>query len=146
VGPTQPPKQYVPGLSSEGKPTGTWRWPPPSSAEVKERVDPYIYSTSGPSWSLLWRTLPFTPCCWKPMGLENWNCVSLEILTALWKKTPFLRDMTPCHRIVIISRCFEEHSAFILKFREETVSQSETSATGLPTDAADYPRLTESSK
>jgi len=24
--------------------------PPPSSAEVKERVELYLYSTSGPSW------------------------------------------------------------------------------------------------
>ena len=31
---------------------------PPSSAEVKERVELYIYSTSGPSWPLLGRTLP----------------------------------------------------------------------------------------
>ena len=46
-----------------GKAAGAWRWPPtPSSVEVKERVELYIYSTSGSSWpvmgwilSLLWR-------------------------------------------------------------------------------------------
>jgi len=27
--------------------------PPPSSAEVKERVDLYLYSPSGPSWPVL---------------------------------------------------------------------------------------------
>jgi len=27
--------------------------PPPSSAEVKERVQLYLYSPSGPSWSVL---------------------------------------------------------------------------------------------
>jgi len=28
----------------------TWRWPPtPSSAEVKERAEPYLYSPSGSS-------------------------------------------------------------------------------------------------
>jgi hypothetical protein len=27
--------------------------PPPSSAEVKERVELYLYSTSGPSWPVL---------------------------------------------------------------------------------------------
>jgi hypothetical protein len=27
--------------------------PPPSSAEVKERVELYLYSPSGPSWSFL---------------------------------------------------------------------------------------------
>jgi hypothetical protein len=32
--------------------------PPPSSAEVKERVGPYLYSTSGSSWPVLGRNLP----------------------------------------------------------------------------------------
>ena len=31
---------------------------PPSSAEVKERVKLYLYSSSGPSWNVLGRTLP----------------------------------------------------------------------------------------
>jgi hypothetical protein len=33
--------------------------PPSSSARVKERVELYLYSSSGPSWSLLGRTLPY---------------------------------------------------------------------------------------
>jgi hypothetical protein len=32
---------------------------PPSSAEIRERVELYLYSTSGPSWPVLGRTLPF---------------------------------------------------------------------------------------
>jgi hypothetical protein len=32
--------------------------PPPSCAEVKERVELYLYSSSGPSWPLLGLTLP----------------------------------------------------------------------------------------
>jgi hypothetical protein len=32
--------------------------PPPSSAEVKERVELCFYSPSGPSWTVLWRILP----------------------------------------------------------------------------------------
>jgi len=37
-----------------GKAAGTWRWPPtPYSAQVKERVEQYIYSTSGPSWLVI---------------------------------------------------------------------------------------------
>jgi hypothetical protein len=33
--------------------------PPTSSAEVKERVELYFYSPSGPSWPVLGRTLLF---------------------------------------------------------------------------------------
>jgi hypothetical protein len=32
--------------------------PPPSSVEVKERVELYLYSPYGPSWPVLRRTLP----------------------------------------------------------------------------------------
>jgi len=36
------------------KAAGTWRWPPtPSSAEVKERVELYLYYFCGPSWPVL---------------------------------------------------------------------------------------------
>ena len=34
---------------------------PPSSAEVKERIELYLYSLSGPSWPVAGRTLPFLP-------------------------------------------------------------------------------------
>jgi hypothetical protein len=47
----------------EGKAVGDWRWPStPSSAEVKERVEIYLYSPSGLSWPVSgWiLTLPFT--------------------------------------------------------------------------------------
>ena len=41
-----------------GKAAGAWLWPPtPSSADVKERVDLYLYSPSGPSWPLIGWTL-----------------------------------------------------------------------------------------
>ena len=33
--------------------------PPPSSTEVKERVQQYLYSLSGPLWPVLGGTLPF---------------------------------------------------------------------------------------
>jgi hypothetical protein len=36
------------------KVAGEWRWPPtPSSAEVKARVELYLYSPCGPSWPVL---------------------------------------------------------------------------------------------
>jgi hypothetical protein len=50
-----------------GKAAGTWRWPPTlSSAEVKERVELYLYSTSGPSRPVLVYTVPL-PLLWRLM-------------------------------------------------------------------------------
>jgi len=53
--PTQPPTQWVLGLSGGGL-----KWlgcgtnhPPPSSTKVQQRVEIYIYSSSGPSWPVL---------------------------------------------------------------------------------------------
>jgi len=41
------------------KVAGEWCWPPtPSSAEVKEQVELYLYSPSGPSWPVIGRNLP----------------------------------------------------------------------------------------
>jgi len=34
----------------------------PYNAEVKERVELYLYSTSGPSWPVIGRTLPYLYC------------------------------------------------------------------------------------
>jgi len=39
--------EWVPGVNQPGH---IIDHPPPFSAEVKERVDPYLYSPSGPSW------------------------------------------------------------------------------------------------
>jgi hypothetical protein len=54
LGLTQPPIQWVPG-HSRVKAVGAWLWPPTkSSAEVKERVELYLYSPSGSSWPVLY--------------------------------------------------------------------------------------------
>jgi hypothetical protein len=42
-----------------GKAAGAWRWPPtPSSVQVKERVELYLYSPLRPSWAVLGWPLP----------------------------------------------------------------------------------------
>ena len=52
LGPTQPPIQWVPGLSPGVKRQGRGvDHPPLSSAEVEVRVELYICSPSGPSWT-----------------------------------------------------------------------------------------------
>ena len=53
-----PPTGYR--LFPGDKAARAWRWPPfpPSSAEVKERVELYLYSPFGPSWPLLGWPLP----------------------------------------------------------------------------------------
>ena len=51
LGPTQPPIQWVPGLFKGVKRPGRGvDHPSPSGAEVKERVELYLCSMSGPSW------------------------------------------------------------------------------------------------
>jgi len=53
LGPTQLPIQWVLGLPGV-KPLGCGAdHPPPSSAEVKERVELYLYSPSGPVWPVV---------------------------------------------------------------------------------------------
>jgi hypothetical protein len=54
-----------PGAHPASYTMGTWSFPgcgighqPSSSAEVKERVELFLYSTSGPLWLVVGRTLP----------------------------------------------------------------------------------------
>jgi len=46
---------FFPGVKRPGRGLDH---PPPSSAEVKERIELYLYSTSGPSWPILGWTVP----------------------------------------------------------------------------------------
>jgi len=48
--PTQPPVQWVPGPEQPGRGVDH---PPLSGAEVKERVELYLYCPSGPLWPVI---------------------------------------------------------------------------------------------
>jgi hypothetical protein len=51
LGPTQPPVWWAPDLFPEGKRPGRGvNHPSPSSTDVKEKVELYLYSPSGSSW------------------------------------------------------------------------------------------------
>jgi hypothetical protein len=61
---TQSPIQWVPSLSGGVKQPGRdVDHPPPSSAEVTERVELYLYSTSGLLWPVTGWTLPSFYLC-----------------------------------------------------------------------------------
>ena len=57
LGPAQPPIQcrVIPGVKLPGR--GAYH-PSQSSAEVKERIELYLYCNSGSSWPLFGVTLP----------------------------------------------------------------------------------------
>ena len=61
MGPGSHPESYTMGTGSfpgVKRPRRGIDHPPPSSAEVKERLELYLYSTSGPSWSVIGWNLP----------------------------------------------------------------------------------------
>ena len=59
LGPNQPTIHGVTASFPGGTEAWAWRWPlTPSSTDVKERVELYVYSLSGPSWRVIGRVLP----------------------------------------------------------------------------------------
>jgi hypothetical protein len=62
--PIQTPVQWVPGFFL-GRPGPGVNHPLPSSAEVKERVELYLYSLSGPAWPITEPILPLLSLCSK---------------------------------------------------------------------------------
>ena len=64
----------LPGVKRPGRGVNH---PPPSSAEVKERVELYLYSPTGPWWHLPRRNLPFTFFLPIPRGLPSIHIVRI---------------------------------------------------------------------
>jgi len=63
TGPGAHPASYTMGTGSRTgvkRPDRVVDHPPPSRAEVRERVQPYLYSHSGPSWNVVGWTIFFT--------------------------------------------------------------------------------------
>ena len=90
--PTQPPVQWVPGLSRGVKRPGRGvNHLPPSNAEVEGRVELYVCSLSEPSWPVIGWTLPFYHFQFTAL----W-CISIWLF--LWEYnfwfTPFLFTRT----------------------------------------------------
>ena len=59
---------FFPGVKRPGRGVDH---PPPSNVEVKERVELYLYSPSGPSWPVLGRTLPLLYHPNREVDVEN---------------------------------------------------------------------------
>jgi len=66
-----------------GKAAGAWRWPPTQSiAEVKERVELYVYSPPRTSWPVLGWTLPLP----LPLPLPH-SHPSMFVTQTPWRNT-----------------------------------------------------------
>jgi len=71
--------QVFPGVKRPGRGVDH---PPPSSAEVKERVELYICFPSGPSWPILGWTLPLVQL------FLSWNSIILGMTGSSWEFLP----------------------------------------------------------
>ena len=80
-----------------GKAKGAWRWPPnPSSAEVKERMELYLYSPSGPSWRCLGWILFYLYLYIQPSGIAiTLRGGRIRVWTPVWWDFPALRLNQP---------------------------------------------------
>ena len=89
------PMWWVTRLFPEGKAAGMWRYhSTPSSTDVKERVQLYFYSPSGPSWPSLrvmphisqpkgsFRPVTFTTGC--SNGLINTRYCRYSVMSSWW--------------------------------------------------------------
>jgi hypothetical protein len=110
LGPTQPSVKWVPVLFLGRRVVEAWRWPLTlSSAQVKERVELYLYSTSGPSWTGLGWTVLFKS--WPLLWIVTLLC------TCYRQQADGLdRDITLCPLQTVISVWEPRRPVFYLCF------------------------------
>jgi hypothetical protein len=121
LGPTQPPIRWVLGLFPECEAAGAWHSSPtPSTAEVKGRVELYLYSPSESSWAILGWTLPL------PFMIRL-----TVIVQCVQKVTVHLQNVLEVIERTIVSKNWikQLHTLLILHFnRCLTTEYSETTA------------------
>jgi len=95
LGPNQPPIKWVLFLFSGDKAVGPRGWPStPSSAEVKERVELYLYSASGTSWPVLVWTLPLL-YLYGATSCGFWYWQGQALFDSPWQSGPVLWSAEP---------------------------------------------------
>ena len=88
-----------------GRAAGAWRIPPtPFSAEVKERVELYLYSISGPSWPVIGWPLPLRfcsqMCCLSMSCCETeWVCQLMQCCACTRKVSRLFVCIVTCHSV-----------------------------------------------
>jgi hypothetical protein len=93
LGPTQPTVHWEQDLFPGNEAAGAWRGlnrSPPSSAEVKEGVELYIFSLSLHPWPIVELTLPLSYRQWSPYCGTNSHLSGQENSCVLWISSNFI--------------------------------------------------------
>ena len=101
IGPETNPPSYTMGSGSllGGKVVGKWCWlPTPSNTGIKERVEWYIYCTSGPSLLLLGSTYSYLYLLQWSVTFCKYNTPSLEMCYCNYTHFPFSFRVTKTPR------------------------------------------------
>jgi hypothetical protein len=112
--PKQPPSQWVPGLSpGEKRPGRGVDSPPLSSLVVKERVQLYLYSISGPTWPVIgWiLRLPFLVDCRAQRQWVLRRGPAAARLLGLWVRIPLEAWISVCCVLSGRGLCRADHSS-----------------------------------
>ena len=118
TGPEAHPTSYTTGTESfpgVNRPGRGVDHPPPSSAEVKERVEVYLYSPFGPLWSIL-----------------GWNLPLRFVITTIRTATPGNEQSTGMLKwndSGLPPRCKSDHHSSALPLKKVSIGCSEASLT-----------------